>query len=358
MARSGKKIITKLRKVVNGVHTTETKDNAIGDDHYIEPYIDKVACPPYEAAPTPVPSAPAPTTEVVPQPDVTTCNECFTENLPDQTSKCTRYKITNNTNNEAYIQYKDCKTGQLTRYSAKVQSVDYLDSLIQPYKMYGANVTIASEDIETDGYVDQTKFHYRAVNCADSNDFRFVKSATQIDLGKIVKTELSSCCWEIYSPSGPVNAYAVSSTTYNECTDCCTGTVATDNDGLISLGPQLVNELGQDVDDVSLTNTCAANSIAKKIFSIEEGGDIDITFTLELTAGRFAKTKARIIKIGDGKNGTVWEYPQDGYFETTQEISNFKKTVRVPSGTFRIEIDPVICQSGSGGAEATILIEI
>lgn len=358
MARSGKKIITKLRKVVNGVHTTETKDNAIGDDHYIEPYIDKVACPPYEAAPTPVPSAPAPTTEIVPQPDVTTCNECFTENLPDQTSKCTRYKITNNTSFEAYLQYKDCNTGQLTRYRAKIQSVDYLDSLIQPYKMYGSNVTIASEDIESDGYVDQTKFHYRAVNCADSNDFRFVKSSKQIDLGKIVKTELSSCCWEIYSPSGPVNAYAVSSTTYDECTDCCTGSVSTDNDGLISLGPRLLNEFGTEVDSVELVNTSIENTLKKKIFTVEEGGDINITFILEIIAGRFAKTKARIIKIGDGKNGTVWEYPQDGYFETTLEISNFKKTVRVPSGTFRIEIDPVISQSSLGEADATVKIEI
>lgn len=361
MARNGNKIVTKLRKFVNGKRTNETKDNLQGDDHYIEPYIDKEACPPYVAQPVPAPAVvpqPAPAATLDPQPDPTTCNECFTENLPDQTTKCTTYKITNNESFEAYLQYKDCKTGQLTRYTARMQSIDTIESLTQPYKMYGANVTIASEDIETDGYVDQSKFHYRAVNCSDSNDFRFVKSKSQLDFGKIVKTELSSCCWEIYSASGPVNAYEVSSTTYDSCVDCCTGTVANTNDGVISIGPDLIDDTGASVENYFATNTCASGIQARKIFSIEEGGDINITFTLEVTGGRFAKAKARIMKIGDGKNGAVWEYPRNGYFETTNEVETYKQTLRVPAGVFRIEIDPVICASGSGQAEATVDISI
>lgn len=359
MARTGKKLVTRLRKFVNGKATNETKDNVQGDDHYIEPYVDEVACPPYVAQPTPAPSAtpaPAPAAVIVAQPEVTTCNECFTEDLPDQTAVCKSYKIVNNTNYEAYVQYKNCSTGQLARYTARAQSVDEINSLMQPYKMYGANVTISSQNIEVDGFVDNTKFHYRAVNCADSNDFRFVKSKTQLDLGKIVKTENSSCCWEIYSPSGPTNAYQVSSTQYDTCADCCTGSVANTDDGIITIKPDIIDNQGNSVTEFELTNTCSEEARTTKVFSVEEGGDIDITFSIEVTAGRFGKTKARIIKIGDGKNGEVWSHPRGGYMMAEDGVETYKKTVRVPAGVFRMEIDPVICQSESGGAEATLKV--
>lgn len=60
MANSGLKIITRLRKFVDGSPTDQTKVNAVGDPDYVEPFIDETLCDLTDTAPVPVPAAPVP----------------------------------------------------------------------------------------------------------------------------------------------------------------------------------------------------------------------------------------------------------------------------------------------------------
>jgi hypothetical protein len=42
---TGTKVVLTLRKYVNGVATSETKNNTVGDPDYIAPYEDLTDCP-------------------------------------------------------------------------------------------------------------------------------------------------------------------------------------------------------------------------------------------------------------------------------------------------------------------------
>lgn len=60
MSNTGLKIVTRLRKFVDGNPTDETKVNVVGDPDYVSPFIDETLCDTDSAAPTPVPAAPVP----------------------------------------------------------------------------------------------------------------------------------------------------------------------------------------------------------------------------------------------------------------------------------------------------------
>lgn len=60
MSNTGLKIVTRLRKFVDGNPTDETKVNVVGDPDYVAPFIDESLCDTGSAAPTPVPAAPVP----------------------------------------------------------------------------------------------------------------------------------------------------------------------------------------------------------------------------------------------------------------------------------------------------------
>ena len=46
--RTGQKVVTRLRKYINGYATTEVKNNTSGDADYIAPFTDEESCPKYE----------------------------------------------------------------------------------------------------------------------------------------------------------------------------------------------------------------------------------------------------------------------------------------------------------------------
>lgn len=84
MANTGIKNVLTLRKYVNGVATSEVKDNTIGDPDYIAPYEDLVACP-IGAEPTTT-STTTTSTTVAPTTTTTTTTTASSFNFYEGTS--------------------------------------------------------------------------------------------------------------------------------------------------------------------------------------------------------------------------------------------------------------------------------
>ena len=66
--RTGQKVVTRLRKYINGYATTEVKNNTSGDADYIAPFTDEESCPKYEIEKIVTPSPSPVGFDIVPAP--------------------------------------------------------------------------------------------------------------------------------------------------------------------------------------------------------------------------------------------------------------------------------------------------
>ena len=147
--RTGQKVVTKLRKYINGYPTTEVKDNTSGEADYIAPYVDESSCPKYEVetviSPTPSPvgvevvPAPVGVAEEPPPDQSTVCTPCFRD---VSERECKTYEISH-----IYLQnqpgidqafmevsyyYKNCENGLIVEGELNPGGVVNVNSMTRP----------------------------------------------------------------------------------------------------------------------------------------------------------------------------------------------------------------------------------
>lgn len=376
--RTGQKVVTKLRKYINGYPTTEVKDNATGDTNYIAPYTDEESCPKYEietvVTPTPSPVGtevvPAPTgvTEEPPPDQSTVCTACFTRDVAE--NECRTYTISH-----PYFQnqpgvdpafmdlsysYKNCENGEIIEGELSSGGVANVNSLTRPDTVFGPTINITEGQVVA-GYedIDINKYHYLASNCYDSED-RHLRSITQFNVGDVVKTANSTCCWEITQLVSPRVAneiiFNTASDKFNSCADCCD----------ISTSDSLYGNEPTKTAVITGTNASLSHSPGfaipvTKVFQVTSAGSVEIKLTLQLTTGNYIQAAARILKTVGVTKQTIVEFPLQAsvipYVENKAAIYGGLggdvvqlKTVNLDAGTYKIEIDPLKASSNAFGS--------
>lgn len=382
--RTGQKVVTKLRKYINGYPTTEVKDNATGDTNYIAPYTDEESCPKYEietvVTPTPSPvgtqvvPAPIGVTEEPPPDQSTVCTACFTRDVAE--NECRTYEISH-----PYFQnqpgvdpafmdlsysYKNCENGEIIEGELSSGGVVNVNSLTRPDTVFGPTINITEGQVVA-GYedIDINKYHYLASNCYDSED-RHLRSETQFNVGDVVKTANSTCCWEIIQIVSPRAANNIifnsPSDLFTSCTTCCD----------ISSSSSTYGQEGSSVavisgGNVSVTHSKGLAFKSVKTFQITNGGLVEIKMTVQLTTGNYIQAAGRV-KQSDGlTKNTIVEFPVSKsvipfvenksaqYGGTGSDVVE-AKTVNLKAGVYKVEIDPLKSSDNATGS-ATITIK-
>jgi len=374
---TGLKTVTRLRKYINGKATTETKVNQSSDPDYIEPYTDTRSCPLYvydvpTPAPTPAPApgttptptpspSPTPVPVFVPQeepiPDQTTCNPCVTLDVAN--TECAVYLITNRDPvRTSYFQITDCSTGQ------KVSKIMYpdtdreMESLTEPFLNSGAEIDV--EFVEwADGFsdVDINKNHYETINCYNNKEMRIVRTTRQLNKGQVVKTENSSCCWEVREQVSPQQAHNViiNSTTpiYSECSECCTD-------------PAVVPDKSAVITGTTSINVNCSNSVNQTgIFNVEAEGEVEVKIEVDVTTGEYVYATGRLLLNNAGIYTQYVSFPSNPYGWPPYVINGRDqsgptietKTITLPVGIYKLQLEPLDCASGAFGT-ATLSVRI
>ena len=375
---TGLKTVTRLRKYINGKATTETKVNQSSDPDYIAPYTDTSSCPLYvfdvptpapTVAPTPVPvgttpsptpaptPAPAPTVTEVAIPETTTCNPCVTLDVAN--TECAVYLITNRDPvRTSYFQITDCSTGQ------KVSKIMYpdtdreMESLTEPFLNSGAAIDV--EFVEwADGFsdIDLNKNHYEAINCANNLEYRIIRTTNQLNQGDVVKTENSSCCWEVQRQVSPQQAHnAVINATnpiYDECIDCCTSAAVQPSTSAVITGT------------TTITTDCSASYNREAIFSVENEGEVDIQISVDVTTGQYVRSTGRLLLNNEGIYSQYASFPTNLYAYPPYVVNGIDqsgptvetKRMTLPVGTYKLQLEPLDCASGAFGT-STLTVSV
>lgn len=382
--RTGQKVVTKLRKYINGYPTTEVKTNESSDSDYIAPYNDTLSCPKYTvelvAAPTaPTPPSQGPTppspvayvpspvrvTEEVPPDPSTVCDPCYTREEAER--KCKNYEVESlerDTTRDfivgAAFQYTNCENGEIIEVKLRPEEVINITSLTTPKKIYGYDVEITEGEDSPDFVdIDINQYHYLASGCYDQSD-RILRSVRQFNIGDVVKTANSTCCWEIISTVSPRAAnnivYSSASDRFDSCTDCC-DTSAPDS----TYGQEPTDNAEISNAPIQLTSASNVKVPNKVVFEVTNSGLVDVTMRVDLTTGNFIRGAGRVLK-GDGvTRKTVVEFPLDTrvlpYVEnrpvrfggTGEPVSQLKQ-VYMEAGVYQIVIDPPEASSNAFGA--------
>jgi hypothetical protein len=387
--RTGQKVVTKLRKYINGYPTSEVKTNDSSDSDYIAPAEDLKSCQKYTvelvAAPTPAPApvpvgtpvapvAPTPVsyvptpvgvTEEVPPDPSTVCDPCYTREEAER--QCKTYEVESlerDTTRDivvgAAFQYTNCENGEIIEVELRPEEVINITSLTLPKKVYGYDVAI-TEGEESGDFVDIdiNQYHYLASGCYDQTD-RVLRSVRQFNVGDVVKTANSTCCWEIISIVSPRAAnnivYSSASDKFDSCSDCC-DTSAPDS----TYGQEATNDAEIPNAPIQLTSATSVKVTNKVVFEVAKSGLVDIEMRVDLTTGNYARGAGRVLK-GDGvTRKTVVEFPLDSrvlpYVEnrpvrfggTGDPVSQLKQ-VYMEAGVYQIVIDPPEASSNAFGA--------
>ena len=372
---TGLKTVTRLRKFINGKATTETKSNVSSDPDYIAPYNDVTSCPLYlyntptppSPTPTPSPTPGPPTTSTttqfdpgnVPelvaeeeaQPDATSCNPCITKNVAN--SQCRVYHVQNRSQVlTSHFQITDCKTGKIIQKSLVGDAEKDVESLSIPFHNSGPNIFV--EDIEpADGFsdIDLNKFHYLTKNCSNNLEKRIIRHTSQLNTGQVVKTENSSCCWEILNQESPQQAHNVvfdsTNPIYNDCNTCCTGSVSIPDTNAVLTGKTVIEA------------NCSNSINQTGIFTVTKAGDVRIVMEVDVISGQYIRAAGRLYKTND--NGTSTQYVSfpsnpssfppyivNGIEQSSSTIESRK--LRLEEGVYKLQIDPPICASGAFGS--------
>jgi len=382
--RTGQKVVTKLRKYINGYPTTEVKDNTSGEADYIAPYVDESSCPKYQietvVSPTPSPvgsevvPAPVGVVEEPPPDQSTVCTPCYSRNVAEK--ECRTYQVAHSyTINqpgvdmafmEVSYSYINCENGEIIEGELKPGGVANVNSLKRPNTVYGPGINV-TEGAVVSGYsnIDINQYHYLATSCYDSDD-RFLRSLKQFNVGDIVKTTNSTCCWEIVQIVSPRSAYNIkynsSSDIFSSCTSCCD--ISSSNS---SYGDEPSNTAVITGGNVSIGH--AKGLAFKKIQTIEvtNGGLVEVKLTVQLTTGNYINAAGRV-KQSDGlTKNTIVEFPLSKipgvnfvenkavrYGGTGSDVVQ-AKTVNLPAGVYKVEIDPLKSSDNAFGS-ATLTI--
>lgn len=311
--RTGNKVVTKLRKYINGYPTNEVKDNVVGDDDYIAPYQDVNACPKHSVEL----DVSSQVQEVVPPDSNTVCNPCYTKDEP--LTVCYTYTLTafsganfsfvqdsvsTNVPDVLQYQYTDCedrlvKTGWITAgESATVKS------LTEPVKSIGKARLVVNQTGQEEGYQDinEDLYHYIASDCYDKLT-RVVRSSVELNIGDVVKTPKSTCCWEIQSVVGPRVAFDVvyggPSSVYESCTDCC------------GQGDYLTEPQNRATFTGDTTLTINQNTVTAEIakFNVTQTGYVKVTIELDRTAGSYLMATGTLRKSVGPLKSTIVTFP-------------------------------------------------
>lgn len=376
---TGLKTVTRLRKYINGKATSETKANQASDPNYIAPYIDTNSCPLYiYNVPTPTPSptpAPAPGTtpaptpapvpvpvpvhveEEVPIPESSTCSPCITKDVSN--SNCSVYTVSNRDPQEtAYYQIRDCATGQLVQKTIGPDRDMDVESLTDPFHNQGGN--FGFEYVEpADGFsdVDINKLHYDTINCYNNLEHRVVRTSVQLNKGQVVKTENSSCCWEVQSQVTPQQAHnvVINDTTlvYDNCTDCCTATATIPSSGAVITGTQ------------SITANCTDRYNISGVFKVTNKGNVRVKIDVNVISGQYVRATGRLFLNNEGVYSQYVSFPlnplayppyvSNGIDQPNSTIET--KEIELPLGTYRLQLEPLECAPGAFG-QATLSVEI
>ena len=375
---TGLKTVTRLRKYINGKATTETKANQASESDYIAPYSDTTSCPLYvfdvptpapTVAPTPVPvgttptpapsptPAPAPTVTQIPIPEATNCSPCITQDVAN--SECAVYNVFNHDPvKTAYFQITDCSTGQ------KVSQVMYpdtdreLESLTEPFLNSGAQ--IGYDFVKwADGFsdIDLNKNHYEAVNCSNNLEYRIVRTKRQLNEGQVVKTENSSCCWQIKSQVSPQQAHnALINATYpiyNECIDCCST-------------PSVIPSTSAVITGTTTTSIdCSGSYNREVIFVVETEGEVDVEISVNVATGQYVRSTGRLLLNNEGIYSQYASFPTNLYAYPPYVVNGVEqagptvetKRMTLPEGTYKLLLEPLDCASGAFGT-STLTVSV
>lgn len=381
--RTGQKVVTKLRKYINGYPTTEVKDNTSGESDYIAPYVDESSCPKYEVetVTTPSPSpvgfdvvpAPVGVVEEPPPDQSTVCTPCFTRDVSER--ECKTYEISH-----IYLQnqpgidqafmevsyyYKNCENGLIVEGELNPGGVVNVNSMTRPQTVFGPGINVTEGQV-VQGFsdIDINKYHYLATGCYDSDD-RFLRSVTQFNVGDVVKTANSTCCWEIMSIVSPRPAneivFNAASDKFASCTECCDISSSGSTYGVEPTKAAVITG-----SNASLSHTPGFDIPVTKVFQVTGGGSVEVKLTLQLTTGNYINAAARVLKTVGLTKQTVIEFPlQTGvipyvenkasrYGGTGSDVVQ-SKVVNLDRGTYKIEIDPIKASSNAFGS-ATVTV--
>lgn len=485
--RTGQKVVTKLRKYINGYSTTEVKDNTSGDANYIAPYADELSCPKYQietveqtlastttlsmyhlstatsnppegwtsnslacnatdvnqvasvvnftqnvsrwqdvvdnnltiyvdsgtttawsttsyyrteasgisgysfkitngvlsdwqfcgpAPPVPVTLLPVSVvvTEEVPPDQSTVCQPCFTTDLPEK--ECITYEVEHAYSTpqagvdplfmDVMYSYTNCETGLIIESDLSIGQTANVNSLTRPQTVIGPTIRVTEGQV-VEGYsnTDINQYHYLASGCYDS-DSRHLRSETQFNVGDIVKTGNSSCCWEIIQIVPPQPAYDIifnsASDIYDSCTSCCDTSAPSSTYGQVGASGAVING-----GNVTLSHSNGISIKSVKTFQITNAGSVEIKLTLQLTTGNYVRAAGRVKQADGLTKNTIVEFPVSkgvipfvenkdiAYGGTGSDVVE-AKTVNLKAGIYKVEIDPLEASSNAFGS-ATITVK-
>tara|TARA_Y100000114_G_C11762408_1_gene330604 strand:+ start:2474 stop:3643 length:1170 start_codon:yes stop_codon:yes gene_type:complete len=385
--RTGQKVVTKLRKYINGYATTEVKNNTSGDPDYIAPFTDEESCPKYqiETIVTPSPSpvgfdivpAPIGVSEDPPPDQSTVCAPCFTRDLPE--NECKTYEIRHSYQfnqpgvdpgfMDASYSYTNCENNEVIEGELSPGGVVNINSLRRPDIVYGPGLVITEGQVVA-GFsnIDINQYHYLASGCYDSDD-RFLRSTTQFNVGDIVKTANSTCCWEIIQLVSPRPAYNIifnsSSDVFSSCATCCDLASPSSTYGQEPTDAAVITG-----GNVSLTHTYGFGIPITKVFQVTGGGLVEIKLTVQRTSGNYVNASARV-KQSDGlTKNAIAEFPLHRSSKVLNYVENKdpryggtgndvveSKVVNLEAGVYRAEIDALVASSNAVGS-ATLTINV
>ena len=326
----------------------------------------------------PVPVTLIPATVVVtedPSPTLSTvCDPCVTTELPE--GECRTYEIAHSylapqagvdpSFMDVIYSYKNCENGEIIEAELEIGNAANIKSLTRPQTVMGPSIRVTEGQVlEGFSNIDINQHHYLGVGCYDS-DSRYLRSETQFDVGNIVRTTNSSCCWEITQLVPPQPAYDIifnsSSDIYTSCTSCCDTSAPSSTYGQIAVSEAVIN--GGDV-TLSHSNGLAVKSV--KTFQITNAGLVEIKLTLQLTTGNYVRAAGRVKQADGLTKNTIVEFPVSkgvipfvenkdiAYGGTGSDVVE-AKTVNLKAGIYKVEIDALEASSNAFGS-ATITVK-
>lgn len=379
---SGIKTVTRLRKYINGKPTRDTKLNTVGDPNYVPPYTDSISCPikvvPPPVAPpsvtpsaTPSPSSTVPVFVVTEEtgPASNTCTECSTAVVEDL--ECHNYELFNESQDETVeIQYESCDYQKYKTKILKPNEEAVVKSASRPIVNEGKKTNLLIYKGDAIGVkADITKFHYISKNCFNDKEKRYISHTSQLSVGSIVKTEHSTCCWEIEKQVSARSSFSaiINQTTpiYSTCSDCCTGATAL-------IEPSKLAVLSG---TTSAFITCAYSLKEIGIFTVTTPGFVEVKYSMTIVSGGqaagnsfqatttgFIQGTGRLVAITGGAVVTTFPLNPYSYPPYVQAVlldgnggEEVLKVVELKIGTYRMEVDPLTCGPGSFGT-ATITV--
>ena len=367
---SGIKTVTRLRKYINGKPTRDTKLNTVGDPNYVPPYTDSISCPIKVVAPpvappsvTPSPSSPVPVFVVIEEtgPTSNTCTECSTEVIEDV--PCHTYELFNESQDETVeIQYESCDYQKYKTKKLRPNEEAFVKSSSKPIVNEGKLKNLIIYKGDAIGVkADITKFHYISKNCFNDKEKRYISHTSQLSVGSIVKTEHSTCCWEIEKQVSARSSFSaiINETTpvYSTCSDCCTGATALVEPSKLAV-----------MSGTTSTSVDCSTSLKKiGIFTVSTPGFVEVKYSISvvtgnLSGGGYVRGTGRLVGITGGAVVTTFPLNPYSYPPYVQDVlidgngaEEVLKVVELKIGTYRIEVDPLSCGSGSWGT-ATVTV--